>query len=194
VARTGVGKVQAALLTQHLVDTYRPDRIVMVGVAGALDERLEVGDLVIATGTLQHDMDVTTLGFAPGAIPYTSYREIPCDPDLVARAGALVAAGDESIYSGLVVSGDQFIDDLARRAELARTHGALCVEMEGAAVGLVAQVNRIPFCLLRVISDHADGKAANFEDVLDLAADRALYYLSQMIFTGRDEDVPRSSE
>lgn len=188
LGRTGVGKVQAALLAQHLIDVYAPDRIVMVGVAGSLTRELDVGDVVVADASVQHDMDVTSLGFAPGEIPYTAHHRVPCSPAL--RREALAAGPHESerVVAGTIVSGDQFIDQPERKAWLTRTFAAPCVEMEGAAVGLVAAVNTLPFCLIRVISDHADGKAARFEDVLALAARRAWHYLSGMFARRKASD------
>ena len=194
IARTGVGKVQAALLAQRLIDRYEPNRVVMVGVAGSLREDLHVGDVVVAEATVQHDMDVTGLGFAPGAIPYTDYHVIPCDRALIDAALATLPEAGEQLLGGLVISGDQFIDDHEVKHRLAEVHQAACVEMEGAAVGLVARVNDLPFLLLRIISDQADGKAANFEEVLGLAATRAWHYLSQMIPFPEEPHVSSSAQ
>ncbi len=194
VGRTGVGKVQAALLAQHLIDRHDPERIIMAGVAGSLRNDLDVGDAVIATATVQHDIDVTSLGFAPGAVPYTNYHVVACDPLMPSIASRLVRQARERIVTGIVASGDQFIDTPEVRARLARVYDAACVEMEGAAVGFVAHVNGVPFSLLRIISDHANGKAANFKEVLELAASRVWHYLSQMIPFGEESDRVTAQE
>lgn len=180
VSRTGVGKTLSAMLCQHLIDEYAPARIIFTGVAGALHEGLEIGDTVVATDTLQHDMDVTALGFAPGQIPYSPHRVFTCDEALVRIALGLTAPHGRS-HRGRILTGDQFIADPDRREQLARELAGDAVEMEGASVALVATVNQIPFLLIRTISDHSDGSAASFETVVELAAENSWYYLQGVL-------------
>lgn len=184
VSRTGVGKTLSAMLCQHLIDEYAPERIIFTGVAGALREDLEIGDTVIAEDTMQHDIDVTALGFERGRIPYSPYRFFVCDPRLVEAAmavgGAHGRAQDRphgSVHRGRILTGDQFIADAGRREELASAFDAIAVEMEGASVGLVAAVNATPFLLIRTISDHSDGSAVEFETVVAFAADNSWHYV-----------------
>lgn len=180
VSRTGVGKSLSAMLCQHLIDEYAPERIIFTGVAGALREDLEIGDTVIAEDTMQHDMDVTALGFERGQIPYSPHRFFACDRGLVETAMA-VAPPRGSVHRGRVLTGDQFIADPARREELAEAFDAIAVEMEGASVGLVASVNAIPFLLIRTISDHSDGSAVEFEKVVAFAAENSWHYLCKIL-------------
>jgi 5'-methylthioadenosine/S-adenosylhomocysteine nucleosidase len=88
VARCGVGKSLSAAVTQHLIDRYAPRRILVTGIAGALEPRLNVGDTLVATDCLQYDMDATALGFELGEVPYTRRRVFECSPELRAAAGA----------------------------------------------------------------------------------------------------------
>jgi adenosylhomocysteine nucleosidase len=186
VSRTGVGKTLSAMLCQRLIDLCEPERIIFTGVAGALRKDFAIGDTVIAREALQHDLDVTALGFPVGQIPYSAYRVFPCDRDLVSRAMAVKPAHGRT-HLGRILSGDQFIADAAQRERLAADLQGDAVEMEGASVALVALVNEIPFLLIRTISDHADlseeGSAIDFERVVGLAADNSWHYLEGILDT-----------
>jgi 5'-methylthioadenosine/S-adenosylhomocysteine nucleosidase len=180
VSRTGVGKTLSAMLCQHLVDAYKPDRLIFTGVAGALSDQLDVGDTVVARDTLQHDMDVTPLGFEVGQVPYSPFRLFTCDDRLVEIASAVVPPHGRS-HLGRILTGDQFVADAARRERLREELDGDAVEMEGASVGLVATINELPFVLIRTISDHSDGSAVEFEKVVGFAADNSWHYLQQIL-------------
>ncbi|MFW5689124.1 MAG: 5'-methylthioadenosine/adenosylhomocysteine nucleosidase [Spirochaetota bacterium] len=180
VSRTGVGKTLAAMLCQRLIDEHDPERIIFTGVAGALRDGLEIGDTVIAHDTIQHDMDVTALGFAPGQIPYSPHRVFRCDESLVDLALGLDPPSGRS-HGGRILTGDQFIADAKVRERLARDLAGDAVEMEGASVALVSTINEIPFLLIRTISDHSDGSAVAFEEVVSLAARNSWYYLEHIL-------------
>ena len=143
----GVGKVNAAMHTQILIDDYAPDVILQSGVAGALSPKVNLYDVVIGNELCYHDMqDFVLDSFTPLE---RSYFADPALVDLAANA-----AKDAII--GKIATGDQFIADLdAKKAIWEKTH-ALCTEMEGAAVAHTAYLNEIPFVTIRVISDHAD--------------------------------------
>lgn len=180
VSRTGVGKTLSAMLCQHLIDRVSPERIIFTGVAGALRKSLDVGDTVVARDTLQHDMDVTPLGFEIGRIPYSPHRVFVCDERLVDLAMAIEPPHGRA-HLGRILTGDQFVADAGRRETLARDLAGDAVEMEGASVGLVATVNEVPFLLIRTISDHSDGSAVEFEKVVSFAADNSWHYLKRML-------------
>ena len=170
VLHSGVGKVSAAMVAQYAVDHFRPDYLIVTGIAGALGGRLALGDVVVSRDCVQHDLDVTALGVPVGQVPRTGHRFLAADPRLVALAMATAVPGQQ-VVAGRILTGDQFIATVAARQErLARLDGTV-VEMEGAAVALVATVNRIPFVIVRSVSDHADGNApADFRDCLRRAA------------------------
>ncbi len=181
VAKTGVGKSLSAMFCQYLIDTHVPDRILFSGIAGALDPSLEIGDTLVARDCVIHDMDATALGFKLGEIPYSPYRVFTCDPNLVAQAAA-VEPMEGRVVTGRVLTGDQFVASAQTRNELRAALNGDAVEMEGASVGLVATVNRIPFLLIRTISDKADGRAhTNFSSFLQFASRNSWHYLRQIV-------------
>ncbi|MFC6590826.1 5'-methylthioadenosine/adenosylhomocysteine nucleosidase [Deinococcus lacus] len=154
----GIGKVNAALTTSLLI-AAGATRVIFTGVAGGVHPDLRVGDLVVSTDLVQHDVDVRPLGYAPGTIP----GEAPswaADPQL--RERALEAArqlGGPAVMAGRVASGDQFIASPEGSRRLAGEFGAVCAEMEGAAVAQVCTRAGVPFVVIRSISDTADHAA-----------------------------------
>jgi adenosylhomocysteine nucleosidase len=184
LCKCGVGKVNAALTTQLLVDKFNISHLLFTGVAGAVDESLDVGDLVISTSAIQHDIDVTALGFKRGQIPYfDGSSDFQADNDLVKMA---VAAAQEStnrhIVSGRIVSGDQFIADAQVVQSLRSEFEAACVEMEGAAVAQVAHMNNIPFVVIRSMSDKANGEASmSFAEFTKLASEQSHILVSTIL-------------
>lgn len=169
--RSGVGKASAAMYAQYAVDHFRPDYLLMTGIAGGLGAHLALGDVVVSRDCVQHDLDVTALGIPLGQIPFTDHRFLAADPRLVELALATPVPGQQ-VVAGRILTGDQFITaaDAARMERLHSLEGA-AVEMEGAAIALVATVNRIPFVIIRSVSDHADSAApADFRAWLRRAA------------------------
>jgi adenosylhomocysteine nucleosidase len=156
LARSGVGKVNAALCAQALISVYAADCVINAGVAGALDSRLAAGQLVIAKDCVQYDVDATAAGFAPGEVPGTGRAAYKTAPDLVALAEAAARGLNLTARIGRVLTGDRVVASAALKRALAGHFGGLCVEMEGAAVGQAAAVNQVPFAVIRGISDLAD--------------------------------------
>lgn len=174
IAQCGVGKVNAAMVTQMMVH-LGAEAIVFTGVAGAIDPELTVGDLVISTEAVQHDVDATTLGFEVGQIPYESVRCWRAD-DTLRRLASASAAGFEgvAVVEGRIASGDQFVADPQKVAWLRDAFGAVCAEMEGASVAQVCAKWELPFVIVRSISDTADhGADVDFLEFTPLAAARA---------------------
>lgn len=173
LAHCGIGKVNAAALTQALL-THGAARLIFTGVAGAVQPGLRVGDLVVSTDAVQHDVDVTALGYEPGRVPGEPLNW-PADPEL--RRLALEAGGElEGVHvvEGRIASGDQFVADPARVRALRERFGAACAEMEGAAVAQVCARWGVPFVIIRSISDSADKSAhVDFRSFTPLAAARA---------------------
>lgn len=165
VVQSGIGKVAAAITAQILVDEFGVDALLNTGMAGGLDSRLEVKDLVIATAALQHDFDITAFGHARGYL-YGEDDQKPtlfvADKELCDKAKAAAAqvlpAGSKAI-DGVIASGDIFVDNTALKLELRDSFGAAAAEMEGAAIAQAAVANGIPFVILRTISDLADHEA-----------------------------------
>jgi adenosylhomocysteine nucleosidase len=170
IVKCGVGKVNIAICTQLLIDLYEVDMLINTGIAGGLAKDIQVGDIVISSDAMQHDVDVTGRGFKPGEIPFMETSVFRADPELVAMAelACKIVNPDIGCYIGRVVTGDQFISDRAKKADIIKKFGACCVEMEGAAMAQVAVLNKVPFVILRAVSDKADDDArvlvTEFED------------------------------
>ncbi|WP_010269913.1 5'-methylthioadenosine/adenosylhomocysteine nucleosidase [Paenibacillus senegalensis] len=183
VCKSGVGKVNAAVCSQLLIDRFQVDAVVFTGVAGALDPSLTIGDLVISTECMQHDMDVTALGFERGIIPYQDQSVFPADATLRELA---LACGEElqgrKVIGGRILSGDQFIADRDQVIELHEQLQGACTEMEGAAVAQVCAMNRVPYVVIRSMSDKADGSAhMNFAEFTRLAADNSYTMVEKLV-------------
>ena len=158
VVQSGIGKVNAALCTQILTDLFAVDCIINTGIAGALQEHIHIGDIVLSTEALQHDVDASAFGYPLGQIPGMKVRAFPCDPKL--RQLALEACRRENpeigCFEGPIVSGDQFIAGKEKKRWLRDTFSGYCAEMEGAAIAQGAYLNQIPCLIIRAISDKAD--------------------------------------
>lgn len=160
VAKCGIGKVFAAICTEAMILKYAPKLIVNTGVGGALDKDLKPLDIVFATGLVQHDMDTSALGDPVGLISGINKVYFYTDPIAVS---VLTAAADElgvGYMIGTIASGDQFIAERDDKDRISDTFGAICCEMEGAAVAHTAFVNDTHFVVVRAISDSADGEAS----------------------------------
>lgn len=184
LCKSGVGKVNASVCTQILIDEYSIEHIIFTGVAGAVHPELQIGDIVVSTDCVQHDMDVTALGFTLGEIPFTEVSIFESDAGLVNLAIAAsedIVAG-KKIMKGRILSGDQFIADRNKVKFLYEKFQGLCTEMEGAAVGQVCSMNGIPFVIIRSMSDQADGSAdVNFQEFTKLASKNSYEIVNEMI-------------
>ena len=171
LVKAGVGKVNAALCTQLLIDRYPVDAVVCTGSAGALHDGLAIGDIVVAEDCVQHDVHVAFLGLERGQIPFSDLRFFRASESLV-RGALEVELEGHTVRPGRVCTGDTFIQDEAARADIHDALGGDCVEMEGAAVGQVCTLNEVPFLLVRAISDRADGSSdVDFQSFLREAAE-----------------------
>ena len=183
IAKCGVGKVLAAMVTQKMIDLYTPSAIIFTGIAGALSSQLDIGDILVAQDSIQHDIDAIFLNFKRGEIPYTPYRFIKCDQNLI--SAALSYKSDKhKVLKGRVLTGDQFIADKHSPEKHYLTEELMgdCVEMEGSSVGLVATINQIPHIIIRTISDKADIEAKiNFREFLKEASENSLKIVRHII-------------
>lgn len=158
IVRSGVGKVNAACCVQILLDAFRVGAVINTGVAGSLDNRIDVGDFVISTAAMYHDVDATVFGYAYGEVPQLGTTAFPADEALRRAAAAAVrkAAPEVEVFEGLVASGDAFVAGQEKKEAIRANTGALCTEMEGAAIAQVCWLNGVPFVIVRAISDKAD--------------------------------------
>jgi len=171
LVRSGVGKVMAAMVAQRVIDRVKPDYLIVTGIAGSVCNGLELGDVVVSRDCIQHDLDARALGFKLGQVPYSDYRILLANERLVKLALATPVRG-QRVLSGRILTGDQFVSapDKELRKRLEGFEGSV-VEMEGASIALVATVNRVPFVIIRSVSDKTNAKApADFGAYLRRAA------------------------
>ncbi len=161
VVRSGIGKVNAGICTQILVDEYGVNAVINTGIAGSLNPAIDIGDIVLSTDALQHDMDATGFGYKPGVIPRMETSIFEADEKLrkLAKESCEKVNPDIKVFEGRVVSGDQFISDKEKKNYIESNFKGFCTEMEGAAIAQAAYLNNIPFLIIRAISDKADDSA-----------------------------------
>ena len=162
LARCGVGKVNAGTTVQLMVDRFGITDIINTGVAGSLDEHIDILDFVVATGAVYHDMEAIAFGYERGQVPQMDVFEFPTNEDLAQKAkeASNRVNSKVKVHSGRVASGDQFIADKETKNFIKSTFAPLCVEMEGAAIAHAAYLNNISCLIIRAISDKADDSAS----------------------------------
>lgn len=156
VAKCGIGKVNAAITAQTMILEFSPDKIINTGIAGSTCKKTHVGYIVIADSVVQHDMDTTILGDKPGKLflPDENIVNIPCSRELISGLEkACIKTGEKNYIIGTTATGDQFISGNDRRSLINERFGAVACEMEGGSIGQVCYVNKVPFAVLRSISD-----------------------------------------
>lgn len=162
IVRSGIGKVNGAVCAQILCGRFGVSAIVNTGIAGSLRASIDIGDVVLSTDAVHHDMDATNFGYAPGQIPRMDTLAFRADEGLLRLAKECCERvnPDIRVHLGRVVSGDQFISDQKKKEWIAKTFDGFCTEMEGAAIAQAAYLNKVPFLIIRAISDKADNSAA----------------------------------
>ena len=161
VVRSGIGKVNAALCVQILVDLFQITHVINTGVAGSLNADLDIGDILISKDAIHHDVDATVFGYPLGELPQMGIREFIADETLVNLAveSCKKVNPDLTVRTGRVVSGDQFISGKEKKEYLVKTFDGKCAEMEGAAMAQTAYLNKVSYVIIRAISDKADNSA-----------------------------------
>lgn len=158
IVQCGMGKVNAGICAQILIDEFAVTHVINTGVAGSLNPKLNIGDIVVAVDAVQHDFDVTTIGFQKGEIPYTGKVAFAADKELRQRAVRAIRETLPGIAAveGRICSGDQFIASHMEKDRIVAEFAGDCAEMEGGSVAQVCCLNEVPFVILRAISDKAD--------------------------------------
>lgn len=153
LVQCGVGKVNAARVTQILIDNIKVDYIFNIGVAGGVDESLSVGDIVLGEKLVQHDFDITAFDHEKGYIPSVG-TYIDCDTYLLTVADSVLKKMEDVSYKrGVIASGDIFCTEIKMSQKINSKFNALCVEMEGASIAQVCYLAHVPFLIIRSISD-----------------------------------------
>ena len=160
VVQCGVGKVNAAMCAQILCSVFGVTHLVNTGIAGSLCAELDIGDLVVSKDAMYHDFDCVHFGYEMGRVPGMDTVAFPADEAMI---GYALAAAEEvnpgHARTGRVASGDLFVAEKFAKNRIIEKTGALCTEMEGAAIAHTAYRNKVPFVILRAISDKADDSA-----------------------------------
>ena len=181
VAYSKIGKVFASLTATILIEKFGCETLLFSGVAGAINENLSIGDLIIAEGVCQHDLDITAFGHPYGYVPE---GDVCIWSDSVLRQVAKRIAKEKGLplKEGVIATGDQFVADPQRKAWIAKTFKADALEMEGAAVAVVCHALDIPFFILRAISDSADMEAGfDFDTFLVSSAKTSAAFILAMV-------------
>ena len=184
VARCRVGKVNAAMCAQILIDMYGVDCVINTGVAGAIANVLDIGDVVISSDLVQHDFDTCGVGDAPYTNPSIDESFFKADERLIkiAKTACDAALLRNKAYVGRIATGDQFVMSNDVKARIWDDLGGMCVEMEGAAIGQVCYLNNVPFVVIRSISDKADNSAhVAFETFVDEASNISALVVEGML-------------
>lgn len=161
IVKCGMGKVNAGICAHTLINEFHCDKVINTGVAGSLDAKMDIGDIVISVDAVQHDFNVEPIGFKRGEIPYTGLYAFPADESMRAVALDAVKSMESGIhvFEGRVCSGDQFITTMEEKDTITNRFGGLCCEMEGGAIAQSCYLNNTPFVIIRAISDKPNGNA-----------------------------------
>lgn len=184
VVRSGIGKVNAAICAQILIDVYGVTTILNTGIAGGLYKDIEIGDMVISKEAMYHDVDATGFGYEKGVIPRMEVSVFPADKFLAEKAlrTAERVNSDIRTFFGRIVTGDQFIAAGEKRKVLAEEFQGYCAEMEGAAIAHTAYLNGVKFLIIRAISDKADNSASmDYKEFEEKAIARSLRLVTELI-------------
>ena len=183
LVKSGIGKVNAALCAQILIDRFAVDCIINVGVAGAVYKELSIGDIVISKDAVQHDMDTSVFGDPIGIIPRMEESYFKADKTLIelAEKCSMSLTSKAKVFLGRIASGDQFISTPQGKERIWQTVQGYCAEMEGAAIAHTCYLNQIPFVIIRSISDDAEDKAhIAYEQFVKIAAANSSELLEKM--------------
>ncbi|MCI8412193.1 MAG: 5'-methylthioadenosine/adenosylhomocysteine nucleosidase [Clostridia bacterium] len=184
LVKSGVGKVNAARTTQIMIDNFDIDYVINAGSAGAINDMLEIGDVIIGKQVVQHDFDITAFGHSKGFITGVGNNVI-CDRELVSKFNMIIddiAERNYNIKLGVVATGDIFCTEVAMKDKIRAKFDADAVDMECGAIAQVCYLDNIPFIVIRSVSDTPNGKnTSTFEENLELASKRCATILKEIL-------------
>lgn len=184
IVQCGMGKVNAGICANTLINNFGCTKVINTGVAGSLDNQIDIGDIVVSVDACQHDFTVEDIGFEKGEIPYTGLSAFPADEKMRKEAVDAVheAAPDVQVFEGRVCTGDQFIASKEQKETIKSDFGGMCCEMEGGAIAQACYLNDTPFVIIRAISDKADdSEEMNYELFKKDAAEHCASVVRYMI-------------
>lgn len=184
LVKSGLGKVNAARTTQVMIDYFKIEYIINMGAAGAINDQLDIGDILVGKHVLQHDFDITAFGHSKGYITGIG-NTVECDKDLIIKFEEVInniSERNHKIKLGIIATGDIFCADVAMKDKIRAKFNADVVDMECAAIAQVTYLNNIPFIAIRSISDTPNGKnASTFDKNLKLASKRCANILNDFL-------------
>lgn len=185
LVEAGVGKVNAARVTQVLIDNFKIEAIINVGSAGSSNDELEIGDIVIGKTLVQHDFDITAFGHPKGFISNVG-QNVESDASLLSKMEKTISNlkdKDFNIKVGTIASGDIFCTEIKMKNKIKEKFNADAIEMEGAAIAQVCKLDNIPFIVIRSISDKPNGNnEITFDEFLKTASKRCANLLKEFIY------------
>ena len=175
LVEAGVGKVNAARVTQILIDKFNVQAIINVGSAGSANDELDIGDIVIGQKIVQHDFDITAFGHPKGYISNVG-QYVESDVQLIKKMEQTINKLDSNEFKikiGTIASGDIFCTELQMKNKIRTKFNADAIEMEGASIAQVCKLDNIPFIIIRSISDKPNGNnEITFDKFLEKASKR----------------------
>ncbi len=181
IAYSKIGKVFSTLTATTMLQKFGAELLLFSGVAGAINPKLKIGNLIAATKLCQHDLDITAFGHPFGYVP-EGKQFIEADIQLIARAKQVASEMGLELMEGIIATGDQFVADPERNQWIGETFKADALEMEGASVACVCDAMGIPFFILRAISDAADMDASfSFDAFLESSAKESAAFIIKMV-------------
>lgn len=181
IAYSKIGKVNAGLTTALIIEKFNAQKVIFTGVAGAIDKGLKIGDLLVATRLVQHDVDISAFGHALGFIP-ESGDYIDSDKTLVALATECAKSLNINIKQGIIATGDQFVAKESLKQFICQNFNAMATEMEGAALAYVCKCLNVPFVVIRSISDDSSTDANfSFDEFLESSAKESAQLVIKML-------------
>lgn len=184
VVKCGIGKVNAAIATQAMIDHFDIDMIINTGVAGALSKSLNIFDIVISTDLVQHDFDTTAAGDELGLITGFDSVYFPVDEtisNLAVETGRQIFS-DIKVFGGRIATGDQFVSTKEQKDRISKYFGAICTEMEGCAIAQTCYLNNMPYLVIRAISDNADDSATvDYFKFTESAAEKSSKLVEELV-------------
>lgn len=182
IAQCGIGKVNAAVCVNTMIIKYGVSAVINTGVAGTLCEKIGILDFAISTGVVQHDMDTTVFGDAPGFISGIDIVTIPASNKLSTLAFSIAKEQGNNCETGIIASGDQFISSVEKKNYIRNTFSAIACEMEGAAIGHASYLSGVDFVVIRCISDSATGDAEmEYPEMVKRAAKKSMALVEAMV-------------
>ena len=181
IAYSKIGKVFASLTASTMIEKFGCDTLLFSGVAGGINPKLKIGDLIIADKLCQHDLDITAFGHPHGYVPGGKVF-VETSKELRNVAIKVAKENDLKVIEGIIATGDQFVHSTQRKEFIENTFNADALEMEGASVAVVCDALNIPFFILRAISDTADMDAGfDFDEFLKSSAKNSADYLIKIL-------------